>query len=437
MNIQQKIKYLNNNLVSELLTIPKSILDTNKNDNEKLNLFFNYMVDRKIKFTGSKQPLHPNLVKFLVDNEICKPIRENNECYLESCKSKNLRIHISKCNLFAYELVGILRKNINKKKILKNFFDEENYVQGLEMEKYIKSATGIQCFSRIDLRLDVGGKDPVGKYISIEFLEKNHENEGKFGSGYQAIRIADIIHSSSVDSDDPYLSFLIIWDKYWSMEAYKSNWVDIICRKLMDYQLINNEDERIATKFNEEIQSMKISKILVKSFKNRGKACINAQDLIEGIYNIKDDDKKNKLIDKFKNRVKRLIDDVSVSIDLEDQLDNLLLTDSYENAYEDDAVKASDYYLEKNGDIYITSKGWSSMDKCLDFDDISSSLHRKIDSLQELLGYTAYKVIKDTNKIKDNLTKNLIIGLDHNDYLPEKFKKMKIKVNKKKLSMVV
>ena len=71
MNIQQKIKYLNNNLVSELLTIPKSILDTNKNDNEKLNLFFNYMVDRKIKFTGSKQPLHPNLVKFLVDNEIC------------------------------------------------------------------------------------------------------------------------------------------------------------------------------------------------------------------------------------------------------------------------------------------------------------------------------------------------------------------------------
>ena len=221
------------------------------------------------------------------------------------------------------------------------------------------------------------------------------------------------------------------------METYKSNWVDIICRKLMDYQLINNEDERIATKFNEEIQSMKISKILVKSFKNRGKACINAQDLIEGIYNIKDDDKKNKLIDKFKNRVKRLIDDVSVSIDLEDQLDNLLLTDSDENAYDDDAVKASDYYLEKNGDIYITSKGWSSMDKCLDFDDISSSLHRKIDSLQELLGYTAYKVIKDTNKIKDNLTKNLIIGLDHNDYLPEKFKKMKIKVNKKKLSMVV
>ena len=41
------------------------------------------------------------------------------------------------------------------------------------------------------------------------------------------------------------------------------------------------------------------------------------------------------------------------------------------------------------------------------------------------------------SKIKDNLTKNLIIGLDHNDYLPEKFKKMKIKVNKKKLSMVV
>ena len=28
------------------------------------------------------------------------------------------------------------------------------------------------------------------------------------------------------------------------------------------------------------------------------------------------------------------------------------------------------YYSEKDGDIYITSKGWSSMDKCLEFDDI-------------------------------------------------------------------
>lgn len=430
MNIQQKIKYLNNNLVSELLTIPKSILETNTNDNQKLNLFFDYMVDKKIKFTGSKQPLHPNLVKFLVDNEVCKPIRDNNECYLESCKNSNLRIHISKCNLFAYELVNILRKSVNKRKILKNFFDEEDYIQGLEMEKYIKSATGIQCFSRIDLRLDVGGKNPVGKFISIEFLEKNHENESKFGSGYQAVRIADIIHSTTLDSEDPYLSFLIIWDKYWSMGPYKSNWVNIICKKLSDYQLINSEEERIVLKFNEEIQSTKISRILVKSFKNRGKACINAADLIEGIYNIKDEDKKTKLIEKFKYRVKRLVDDVGFSNDLEDQLDSLLLTDSEENVENsnDDSVKVSDYYSEKDGDIYITSKGWSSMDKCLEFDDIPSSLHRKIDSLQELLGYTAYKVIKETNKIKDNLTKNLIIGLDHINYLPEKFKKMKITV---------
>ena len=125
----------------------------------------------------------------------------------------------------------------------------------------------------------------------MRFMKTNTNDD----AGYQAVRIADIIHSTTLDSEDPYLSFLIIWD-YWSMGPYKSNWVNIICKKLSDYQLINSEEERIVKiVLNEEIQSTKISRIGCKIFYQM-ETFINAADLIEGIYNIKDEDQKT-LID--------------------------------------------------------------------------------------------------------------------------------------------
>ena len=50
--------------------------------------------------------------------------------------------------------------------------------------------------------------------------------------------------------------------------------------------------------------------------------------------------------------------------------------------------------------------------------------------MQQKLGLTAYLIIKELNNLKDNLNKNLIIGLDHYNTLPNEFK---IKLKKKSL----
>jgi len=74
LDIQYKIKCLNETLHQDKLDIPDTKDIKGKGDDEKtiVSNFFLYLAKKKVNFTSSTDTLHPNLIKYLIDNNICK-----------------------------------------------------------------------------------------------------------------------------------------------------------------------------------------------------------------------------------------------------------------------------------------------------------------------------------------------------------------------------
>ena len=93
------------------IKIPGKI--SKKSEAEMLEVLFLKWVNEDIKFTSSKDTLHPNLIRYLIKNKVCdikrdKEGRTKGSCYLEDRKGN--KVSISKQIHFGYLFIEKLRK---------------------------------------------------------------------------------------------------------------------------------------------------------------------------------------------------------------------------------------------------------------------------------------------------------------------------------------
>ena len=419
LNIQYKIWTLNNFMIVGALTIPIDILNKkNIDDKEKLKQFF--IRNNKERFTKGR-PLHPNLLRYLNEEGICEPFREKGkkDHYLKSkIDGDDSKIIISKANLFGYELINKFRDNRN----FERFFDNKGYFYGLKMELEMPVGYDYEnekkLCRKLDFAFDVGGKEETGKYLSLEFFEAYHENNAKYNSTYEHTRLGELLKmDNNCQADcEKFVSFLVIWDCHWSVnENYKDGWIKIFVDKIKKYDNINNENERISQELDKYIGSIKLSRILVESCLDQKKCVIN----IDTIFNFWGVNDKKKIIENFKEIIKEITYQPKSIFSKHDD--------------EEKSKTVDKFYYEEENKIFISRDGLSQLIGVISRNDIDKiSKYEECKALTGQLQYAAVSAIKELNKLRDNLRKELLIGLDHLYNLPEEFKDKQSKVNENK-----
>ena len=364
------------------------------NLNDELNSFFDNLTN--VSFTTSKDVLHPNLITFLVDNNICSIKRINDAknkiiCFLENNITKK-NVYISKQIWFGYLFFEKL-KTYRKKKFMKDFFDEDGYIQNLKIEEWSRSWNGVKNTRRLDFELDIGND----RKIVIEYLEDHHTNELKDWNLYQSIRLIDILFG---DKKDQIVHFAFVWDKLIT-DTYIKQKVKYIVNKIKGFHDIDNEKEYTISILNEEIKNKKLSEIFYESYLNENKPVIDLQRIFK-FFKIKSDNK-----DIVKKRFFEIV--------------NSLNTDNGTNIFDEDSDDDEDisneeltvYYENIDNIAKLSNSGLCLFLSICQLDDFDTVKHfSRITTFINKIGKSAYKSACKIRKIIISQKENLISGLD-------------------------
>jgi len=373
------------------------------NLNDELNSFFDNLTN--VSFTTSKDVLHPNLITFLVDNNICSIKRINDSknkiiCFLENNITKK-NVYISKQIWFGY-LFFEKFKTYRKKKYMKDFFDEDGYIENLKIEEWSRSWNGVKNTRRLDFELDIGND----RKIVIEYLEDHHTNELKDWNLYQSIRLVDILFG---DKKDQIVHFAFVWDKLMT-DAYIKQKVKYIVNKIKDFHDIDNEKEYTISILNEEIKNKKLSNILVDVFINENQPILDLNKL-DNIFSI-NKEKKDDLVERFI----KMADLMSLNI-------NKKTSDIFDSDSEDDIEsdintegKICFYKQINNGSIntiLLTNNGLFLYLDSITMKDLNEN-NKYIFKIRfvNLIGKSAYESAKRIRNIILKQKENIISGLD-------------------------
>lgn len=380
------------------IKIPGKI--SKKSEAEMLEVLFLKWVNEDIKFTSSKDTLHPNLIRYLIKNKVCdikrdKEGRTKGSCYLEDKKGN--KVSISKQIHFGYHFIEKLRK-YKKKNYIKDFFDDEGYVTNLKLEEWVRSWNGAITTRRLDFTFQIGIEAGNDKKIVVEYLEDHHANEIKHWDNYQSIRLVDIIFGH--DRSD-LVHFAFVWDSLMN-EDYLNKKVNFFCKICKDHYNIENEEKYVINILNEHIGDKRLSKVFFDAYKNQNKPVLKLSD-INTQFKVKKND-----LESIENKF------IQLSLLMNKKISDL----NYESS-DDEFVDVSDnedkkvYYQEENKDIYLSNLGL-----CLYLDVLVADNFSKIEDYEyklmfvDNIGKSAYK---SANKIRDLIKfqkENIISGLN-------------------------
>ena len=393
MLLQKEILNLNQYACRKVLTLPKSISKLAVDDNTMMNKFFSHLSQKKTSFNSSTDVLHPNLINYLIKNNICDVKRRDNYCYLEN--SKNEKINISKQNWFGYQLVESL-KNKNKK-IINNYFDKDGYINNLKIEKWSKNWNGIKRFRRIDFMFDIGDED-TERFIAVEFLEDHHIDELINQNQYQSVRIVDILFG---EYKDKICHFIFVWDKLWNDKEYQKKIVNHLYKKIKDFNDIDNEEKYIVNILNQDLNNKKMSKLIFDSYKNENN-CVLKIDDIEKLFKIKNKESvKNKFTDIVNEFNTTDINDIDFEFDSDSDVES------------SDTITTDNYYSTKGNKLLLSNKGLMSYLKETNKEDCESLTgYKMIHEFPDRLGRSAYNSAKKIMELNLKLKEELIYGLD-------------------------
>lgn len=390
--IQDNIYKYNEACNKKKLKLPSKISKTS--EKEILDSLFSDWVNKEVTFTSSKDTLHPNLIKYLIDTKVCKIVREDRNknkswCYLEN--SKGEKIKISKQIYFGYQFIEKL-KRYRKKKYVRDFFDEDGYITNLKLEEWVRSWNGVKNTRRLDFIFEID----EDKKIVVEYLEDHHLSEYKNWDSYQTIRLVDILFGH--DRTD-IIHFAFIWDHLMD-EDYLNKKVKFFCKICKDQYNIDNEEKYIINILNEHIGDKKLSKLFFDAYKNENKPLLKL-DLINEHFTVKEekyDYLKNEFIEKskFVRNLDNDSDDDSECGDL----------------FDDHEREVKVFYDDQDDNISISNNGLCLYLDILRENDFQNrkDYYNKVEFINKI-GRSAYS---SANKIRDliiNQKENIISGL--------------------------
>ena len=389
--IQDNIYKYNEASNKEKLKLPKKM--DKFTDEGILGILFSNWVNKDVSFNSSKDTLHPNLIRYLIKNQVCEIKREKkgkteDRCYLED--DSGGKVDISKQIYFGYQFVEKLREHKSEKHI-KHFFDKHGYLTNLKLEEWVRSWNGAKITRRLDFVFDIGN----GKKIVIEYLENHHLKEYRDWSNYQTIRLVDILFGPYKDD---IIHFAFIWDHLMD-DKYLNKKVEFFCETCKNYFDIENEEKYVINIFNEQILNLDLSKLLFDSYKNENKPMLRLSK-INKLFNIQEE--------KYDYLKREFIEDA------DDIIDNDSDSDSDDGGILDDDEEEEKeiYYIENDDEILLSNNGLclylEQLKKEYFYDKIA---YKKKVIFIKKIGKSAYT---SAHKIRDliiNQKENLISGL--------------------------
>ena len=266
----------------------------------------------------------------------------------------NYEIDIKKCYIIIEDIEIPIRlqdyfhyifvNKIKKYKITKEWFDEDGFLSEeiLNIEQTVSS-----CNNKI-YRTDMEIQICPNNYICIEFFENKHKNFDDTDMQREKSRIYNLLHENNLEKK--YLHFAIFWENKLNDEKYFKNFIISLCKKIKDYQNINNKKKWCVDSINSYIGNEELSKKLYDAFQDTNKPIFKLDDL-HTIIQWKNNENENKYFNEFKTFTCK-INNTNNEIN-DDELDFLEEDDNQKQ--KEDIVYYINNILTYNGFmIYIT-----------------------------------------------------------------------------------
>lgn len=343
------------------------------------------------KFTCGRQPLHPNVIQYLLDKKYITTIREEKErSYLIT---PDREIPVMNQYIFTYNLMKQLRRN---KEIKKKYFTG----------KYIDNS-----FFKIEVdckivetkkrwRIDILICFPNNSSFVIEYLEPHHT----FDSEYMLKRTTDLFHSKFNSK-----KCICVWQKEYSDKKYRKHVLNKIIDTISILENISDDEQFIINNLNKYIMNIELSKTLYQVFNDKNIPILKKEDIIT-LLHIKPDRVK-KLFKKIHDEIKLLqntiIEDIFTDVE----------SSETESDYEDEELDEKVYYIEKDNSIYYSNYGLFTVIGNISIKDVEEIEHLKdVRCFQHNIAECAYDSIKKIRNYESNLLENIVWGYSPEDY---------------------
>jgi hypothetical protein len=202
---------------------------------------------------------------------------------------EDIKIPIRLQDYFHYIFVN----KIKKYKLIKEWFDEDGFLSEeiLNIEQTVSS-----CNKKI-YRTDMEIQICPNNYICIEFFENKHKNFDDTDMQREKSRIYNLLHENNLEKK--YLHFAIFWENKLNDERYFKKFIISLCKKIKDYQKINNKKKWCVDSINSYICNEELSEKLYDAFQDTNKPIFKLADL-NTIIQWKNSKNENKYFNEFK-----------------------------------------------------------------------------------------------------------------------------------------
>jgi hypothetical protein len=202
--------------------------------------------------------------------------RNQNDCaYLEL--ANNTKFNIRKQDEFHFKLIGAIYKRLKKLKQIE--ITNELFVESPnEQEVYVNSdliqiekteRTNDSNYYRTDMSINV-----KSNIIVIEYLEKQHEKERSLDYPFEKYRAFNLMFDNK-NTDYKIIHIAYYWEHQYYDKKYFEKFIHDICKKIIDYWDISNEDTYCMRKLAEIIGNKTLAEQIYKAHTNRYEPVVN------------------------------------------------------------------------------------------------------------------------------------------------------------------
>jgi hypothetical protein len=229
----------------------------------------------KTNFNQIQKMMSLGIVKYVCRNQ-------NDSAYLELFN--DTKFNIRKQDEFHYKIIGAIYKHL--KKLKKHDITNELFVESSDSQEIYANSDLIQIektektkddnYYRTDMSIDV-----QSNIIVIEYLEKQHEKEKDLDYPYEKYRAFNMMFDNK-NVNNKIVHIAYYWEHQYYDIKYFDKFVNDICKKIIDYYDISNEEVYCIRKLAKIIGNKTLAEQIYKAHTNKNEPIV----LLETIESI-------------------------------------------------------------------------------------------------------------------------------------------------------
>lgn len=417
-NIINKLAFLFPKFITHVIRVGGKSIQQTVSKKEIGKYFLDYLKKEgswdkpgnKTNFNQIQKMMNLGVVKHLCRNS-------NNNAYLEL--SDGTKFNIRKQDEFHFKIIGAIYNRLKKLKqheITNELFveppnEQEVYVNSdlIQIEKTEK--TNDSNFYRTDMSINV-----KSNIIVIEYLEKQHEKERNLDYPFEKYRAFNLMFDNK-NTDYKIVHIAYYWEHQYSDSKYFDKFINNICRKIIDYWDISNEEAYCVRKLAKIIGNKTLAEQIYKAHTNRDEPVVHlntVESIIDWNRNIVNKIPVSRLwYNAFVDRVKSYIHLVNTQNQNADGFNDF---DSESESESDNSTSQEIthelFYKIIEGEIYLTQAGLHLYLR-VDLNYLSDiQEYVKISKFYENITQGLVDILKEFRDKEINLTKHYFTGLE-------------------------